>query len=787
MSESPNPFSWLPASLIEAGLITVQSALGAAQKTVEKISGQTRQPARDVPVDGPGDIDTAVSDFANRVARILRYTPLDVSEIPGASSAIVAAARRAFSYVNLRDPHQLGFPAQLAISVGTLMTQSALRGLAAWEVMGPSRIPLLARDFVEMFTEFPVYIGLEYREAMERARARLVAAPDDNKTRFELGQMLVKCGRYTEAEKELVRVPSNSYFYDAAIYEAAVALYRAGQFESAARASVEALNANPQNERARMWLWLTAQKLGGYPDYATAAHRMEVRAGYDKPKVEFEDIANKIGLDKTAANRGTAIFDYDNDGYLDIAIATAHGGISLFHNNGDGTFTDVSVGSGLDGCVEAFGITVGDYNNDGYADIFVTRFGFYAGHGHLYRNNGNGTFTDVTQQAGLSVWGPGFAASWVDYDNDGLLDLYIPNNMGSLFERKIPNRLFHNNGDGTFTEVTEQSGLGTMWPSIGGAWADYNNDGRQGLFVSNGIGRSQLYRNNGDGTFTDVSQEAGVDGLLFGSPVFWWDYDNDGWLDIFQCSWSDHEDVIYTMRHNEGPPDGSPMRIYHNNRNGTFTQVNRAVGITGCYGTMSANFGDFNNDGLLDLVLGNGSPKMDRVEPPTILENHDGIFHNTTFSSGLPLTGKSHGVNLADLFGDGRLSVIIAAGGAYPADLLTTNVYYPKTLAGNYLNVRLTGIISNRSAIGARVALEAGGRKQFRQVSGGSNFGCLPFEQHFGLAEVTKVEALEVRWPSGLVQRFEDLPINKTLQFTEGQPSWVEVYVKQSIAAKSHH
>jgi tetratricopeptide (TPR) repeat protein len=787
MSSSSNLFSRLSSALLETGLVAVQTALGAAQRTVEHISGQTRGPAEHIPVDGPTDMDNAVSDFANRVARICRYTPLDISQFSTASGQIVEAARRSFSFLDLKDPHNLGFPAQLAISVGSLMTQSALRGLAAWEVMGTSRMPLLARDFVEMFTEFPVFIGLEYREAIEKARERVKAVPGDNKTRLELGQMLVKCGAYLDAERQLLQVPDDSFFYPTAIYEASIALYRAGRYESSARAGVEALNADPSNERARMNLWLTAQKLGGYPNFVTPAHRMEVTAGYDKPRVEFEDIAERIGLDKTAANRGTAIFDYDNDGYLDIAIATAHGGISLYHNNGDGTFTDVSVGSGLDGCVEAFAITVGDYNNDGWPDIFVTRFGFYAGHGHLFRNNGDGTFTDVTAEAGLSVWGPGFAASWVDYDNDGFLDLYIPNNLGSLFERKVPNRLFHNNGDGTFTEVTEQTGIQTIWPSIGGAWADYNNDGHQGLFVSNGLGRSQLYRNNGDGTFTDVSKEAGVDDLLFGSPVFWWDYDNDGWLDIAQCSWSDHEDVIYTFRHNEGPPDGSPMRVYHNNRNGTFTQVNRDIGITGCFGTMSANFGDFNNDGLLDLALGNGSPKMDRMEPMIILENQDGRFHNTTFSAGLPLTGKSHGINMADLFGDGRLSVIVAAGGAYPGDLLTTNVYYPTTLAGNFLNVRLDGVFSNRSAIGARIALESEGRCQFRQVSGGSNFGCLPFEQHFGLADATTVQSLEIRWPSGLLQRFEDLPVNTTIRFTEGESGWQDVYVKHSAALASHH
>ena len=170
MSSRPSSFSRFPSGFLEAGLIAMQSALSAAQRTVEKISGQTREPAENVPVDGPSDIDTAVSDFANRLARIARYTPFDVSEWTAASGEIVEAARRSFSYVDLTDPRHAGFPAQLAISVGTLMTQSALRGLAAWQVMGSSRMPLLARDFVEMFTEFPVFIGLEYRHAIEKCR-----------------------------------------------------------------------------------------------------------------------------------------------------------------------------------------------------------------------------------------------------------------------------------------------------------------------------------------------------------------------------------------------------------------------------------------------------------------------------------------------------------------------------------------------------------------------------------------------------------------------------------------
>ncbi|HXJ43963.1 MAG TPA: CRTAC1 family protein, partial [Bryobacteraceae bacterium] len=270
--------------------------------------------------------------------------------------------------------------------------------------------------------------------------------------------------------------------------------------------------------------------------------------------------------------------------------------------------------------------------------------------------------------------------------------------------------------------------------------------------------------------------------LCFGSPAFFWDFDNDGWLDIGQFVWSDYEDVIHTMEHGEGPADGNPMRIYRNNRDGTFTEVGREFGMNGCWGTMSGNCGDFNNDGHLDVVLGNGSPKMDRLDPMIVLESDGTRFRNVTFAAGFPFLGKSHGVNMADLFGDGRLSILVGAGGVYPGDLLTTNVFCPTTLPGNYLNVRLVGVKSNRSAIGARLTLRAGGKLQMRELYGGTNFGCLPLEQHFGLGTLESIDSVDVRWPSGLVQRFENLPANKTVEFVEGQDGWDDVYERARAA-----
>jgi hypothetical protein len=180
--------------------------------------------------------------------------------------------------------------------------------------------------------------------------------------------------------------------------------------------------------------------------------------------------------------------------------------------------------------------------------------------------------------------------------------------------------------------------------------------------------------------------------------------------------------------------------------------------------------------------MANGSPRMERLEPFILLENDRGTFHNTTFAAGLPFSGKSHGTNCADLFGDGRMSIVIAAGGGYPGDLLMTAVHCPKTLPGNYLNVRLTGVTSNRDGNGARISLHSGGMKQMREVNHGTSFGCLPLEQHFGLGTVEQIDSLEIRWPGGAVQKVENPPVNETIRVVEGQAGWSYVYAKTAQA-----
>ena len=767
----------LPPAVFERGIQTLARACTMAQSWLGVIDGKppshdTVQPS----VDGPNDLDRATSDFANRTARILRYAALAGTGERSVAAEIADAARASFTGVLPRDlPSLLTFPLRLPLSFGSLLAQELGRGQHAFDIIGPMKAPAFLLELVEAFLDYPVFQALQYKDEIDRYRQRLAVAPDDPVARLHLGRAFIKCGLYAQALDELAIAARDPQTRAQALYERTVAGTRAGSYHQAILDGVSAIDAGADEPRAQHWMWLSSRKLGGYPPGTPRERCVEMATGYVPTALRYRDVAEEIGLDKTSGGRGTAVFDIDGDGELDVIISAVSGGCSVYRNNGDGTFRDASVGSGLDACVNSWGISAGDFDNDGRTDLFVTRLGYFDGQAALYHNNGDGTFTDVTREAGVSSWAPGFTAGWVDFDLDGRLDLFVPSNLGGVFHRSKRHRLFHNNGDGTFTDVTLDAGMTTWGPAVGATWGDYDNDGYPDLFLSSAFGRSQLFHNNGNGTFTDVSVEAGIDRPCFGMVTFFCDYDNDGWLDLVQYLWCSNDDMIHSLRHGQASPEGQPLRIYRNNRDGTFTFVNEELGIRECWGSMSGNAADLDNDGRLDLVLGNGGPQMDRSDPLVVLANDGRQFRNVTFAAGLPATGKAHGANAADLHGDGRMSIIAASGGMYPGELLTTSVFRPETLAGNYLNVRLKGVKSNRDAIGARLKLTAGGVEQHLVVNGGSQFGCLPLEQHFGLGVGRRPERLEVWWPGGPRETLHHLPLNTTITITEGEGNYTVV------------
>jgi len=508
---------------------------------------------------------------------------------------------------------------------------------------------------------------------------------------------------------------------------------------------------------------------------------------------------NKRYIIEAKGGGGVAWIDYDNDGFPDLFLVngatfeTWRQGTSprsrLYHNNGDGTFTDVSERSGLDHTGWGMGVCVGDYDNDGFDDLYVT----YYGGNVLYHNNGNGTFTDVTQKAGVGGHGWGMGCAFGDYDNDGQLDLYVANyldvdilrlaSMGSAPNctyRGIPtfcgphglpgdrDILFHNNGDGTFSDVTARAGIDPdKYYGLSVVWCDYDRDGRPDIYVANDSSPSSLYHNNGDGTFTDVGVEAGV---AFGGEgqqqagmgTDFADYDNDGWGDIVKGNFSD-----------------DTKNLYHNNRDGTFTDVTYPAGlgeVGWLFTTFGAKFLDYDNDGWKDIILANGQviPQIDRYQTGITYAERKLLFHNRgdgTFEEvgresgpGLTVRTVSRGLATADYDNDGDLEILVSNMNGAP-DLLR----HLRKNPNHSILVKTVGTKSNRDGIGAEVKVTAGNLTQYDTVrSGGSYLSSSDLRLHFGLGIRTAIDRIEVRWPSGKTQTVEQPPIDHILVIKEG-------------------
>jgi hypothetical protein len=495
---------------------------------------------------------------------------------------------------------------------------------------------------------------------------------------------------------------------------------------------------------------------------------------------------------------GCAFFDYDNDGWMDIYLVNSGKcdfydpphtlRNALYHNNRDGTFTDVTEKAGVAGGGYGMGVAVGDYDRDGFADLYVTQYG----RNILYHNNGDGTFTNVTEKAGVAASGWSASAVWFDYDNDGQLDLFVCqfcefnktlscgiDQDGShhyciprIFQPR-PSWLFHNNGDGSFTDVSRESGIAEH---LGKAWGvvatDLNNDGRMDLFVSNDTVANFLFMNRGGGRFEETGLAADVaysaEGRArSGMGVDSADFDQDGWMDLFVAN-----------------IDQEIFSLYKNNRDSTFDDVAMQMGIGMATRWMSGwglKFFDFDNDGDLDLILANGFPddlveqvshRVTYKEPLLLFQNQGKLFKNVSAQSGPAFaeTFAARGLAIGDFDNDGAVDVLISNNDGAPVLL--------RNHAGrqnHWLGLRLIGRKANVDATGARITYQAGDLKRERMKVGGGSF----LSSHdprivLGLGQRTKLDWLEIRWPqpSGHIEHLIDVPLDRYITIVEGTGRW---------------
>lgn len=558
----------------------------------------------------------------------------------------------------------------------------------------------------------------------------------------------------------------------------------------------EILEESPNDLNARWLLNIAYMTLGQYPHRVPKQWLIppEVfESDYDIKR--FVDVAPALGLDVVGLSGGSIMEDFDGDGYLDI-MASSWGPrdqIRYFRNNADGTFTDRTEEAGLLGIVGGLNIVQGDYNNDGFPDVLVLRGAWMGRDGRqpnsLLRNNGDGTFDDVTEEAGLLTLHPTQTASWGDYNNDGWLDLFIGNES---YQADInPCELFRNNGDGTFTDVAGEAGVNVIGYVKAVAFGDYNNDGLQDLYISRLLEPNLLFRNDGpsggDGApwgFTDVTEEAGVAEPLTSFPIWFWDYDNDGWQDIFvsgyRASVGDVAADYLGLPHN-----GESPRLYRNNGDGSFADVTKEARLDKPLYTMGCNYGDLDNDGYLDFYVGTGDPDYRALMPNRMFRNAGGrFFQDVTTSGGFGHLQKGHGVAFGDIDHDGDQDIYAVIGGAYSGDVFQ-NVLFENPGHGNHwITLKLEGQQTNRVAIGARIRVRVqtpeGERDIYSTVGWGSSFGASSLRQEIGLGDAMAIREIEITWPvSGTVQMFEEVQMDQILLIREGEAAPIRLELRQ--------
>ena len=546
---------------------------------------------------------------------------------------------------------------------------------------------------------------------------------------------------------------------------------------------------------SRWLLNIAHMTLGSYPEGVPRDYLIPPKVFQsDDSFPRFPNIAADLGLDTFNLAGGACADDFNNDGYLDLVVSTWDPAeqMRFFVNNGDGSFSDRTREAGLTGLFGGINLLQADYDNDGHVDLLVLRGGWMGDSDRhpnsLLRNNGDGTFTDVTFLAGLGeVHYPTQTASWADYDNDGDLDLYIgnestrkgiflPQPLGEVQDDRLPFpcQLFRNNGDGTFSDVARQAGVTNDRWTKAVIWGDYDEDGYSDLYVSNFWELNRLYRNNRDGTFTDVADKLGVTHPMASFPSWFWDFDNDGVLDLYVTAFTAIVADLAAASL-DLPFETELPRLYRGDGQGGFEEISQQQDLDRPAAPMGSNFGDLDNDGFLDFYLGTGTPDYHDLMPNLMYRNQRGKrFADISIAGGFAHLQKGHGVVFADFDHDGDQDIFEQMGGSYAGDKYADALYENPGFGNHWIAIQLVGVRSNRSAIGARLRLEVEeqgrARTIFKTVNSGGTFGANPLRQTVGLGRAPKIRRLEVLWPTtGETQVFRDVPADGFIRIVEGE------------------
>ncbi|MEO2016835.1 MAG: CRTAC1 family protein [Fuerstiella sp.] len=560
--------------------------------------------------------------------------------------------------------------------------------------------------------------------------------------------------------------------------------------QKGARRAIELLDGllklDPDHLPAMWLLNIAHMTLGSFPQDVARQYRIpDARFESAETFPRFANVASNVGLDTFGLCGGSIVDDFNGDGLLDVVVSNwdTAGQIQYFRNVGDGSFSDETKAGGLTGIYGGLNLIQADYDNDDDVDIFVLRGAWLGNAGRypnsLLQNDGHGKFRDVTFDAGLAeVNYPTQTAAWADFDNDGDLDLYVGNEL-------FPSQLFENDGNGRFKDVAERAGVINGGVAKGVVWGDYDGDRYPDLFVSNIERENRLYHNNRDGTFTDVAPSLGMTKPTRSFPTWFWDCNNDGALDLYVASyWAGVQYVAADYLEKDHPAE--PDCLYMGDGQGGFTEAAADNGLTRVTIPMGANFGDLDNDGFPDFYLGTGYTQYEGLMPNLMFRNRGGQgFANVTTAGGFGHLQKGHGVSFADLDNDGDQDIFIELGGALKGDGFANALFENQGFGNHWITVKLIGTRSNRSAIGARIRLDivenGTNRSIFKWVNSGGSFGANPLRREIGLGNASEIETLEVFWPTtGKQQRFRNVEVDQFIEIIEGDAEY------RRVARKSH-